>query len=191
MSKERKSPLGDRGYWIDILSVSALISVSIIAGCVNYLMGDGSITFANVFWSFAHIAAWAVWGWLVLSKREAGHPSRILYSVWFLLPRRAWQHLGQPHLRRRAARYVVHTRERGVPFHRAGKYHRNSSYRRLPSHVGLRLLRQLGLCRERYSDGRAFRAHAFCTAHRRCAARAAADAAQKVIDRRPGEYHIY
>ena len=81
MSKERKSPLGDRGYWIDILSVSALISVSIIAGCVNYLMGDGSITFANVFWSFAHIAAWAVWGWLVLSKREAGHPSRILYSA--------------------------------------------------------------------------------------------------------------
>lgn len=86
MSKERKSPLGDRGYWIDILSVSSLISVSIIAGCVNYLMGDGSITFANVFWSFAHIAAWAVWGWLALSKREAGHPSRILYSVWFLLP---------------------------------------------------------------------------------------------------------
>lgn len=182
MSKERKSPLGDRGYWIDILSVSALISVSIIAGCVNYLMGDGSITFANVFWSFAHIAAWAVWGWLVLSKREAGHPSRILYSVWFLLP-----------LISAAALLVivVHTRERGVPFHRAGKYHRNSSYRRLSSHVGLRLLRQLGLCRERYSDGRAFRAHAFCTAHRRCAARAAADAAQKVIDRRPGEYHIY
>ena len=86
MSKERKSPLGDRSYSIDILSVPSLISVSIIAGCVNYLMGDGSITFANVFWSFAHLAAWAAWGWLVLSKREAGHPARILYSVWFLLP---------------------------------------------------------------------------------------------------------
>ncbi len=84
--KEIKKQFGGRSYWLNVLAISVLLALGIISGSVNYLAGDGGITFANVFWSFIHLAAWGTWGWFAISGRAAGHPSRVLYSVWFALP---------------------------------------------------------------------------------------------------------
>lgn len=69
-----------------MLAVSALAALSIIAGCINYLVGDSEITFANVMWSTIQLAAWALWGWFAIPRRRERHPARILYTVWFALP---------------------------------------------------------------------------------------------------------
>lgn len=87
MDKKTKiAPFGKKDYWSDVLSVSVLISLSLIGGCVNYISDGDKLNFGNVFLSLLALAAWALWGCAVLSRRRPTHPTRILYTVWFVLP---------------------------------------------------------------------------------------------------------
>ncbi len=83
--KTRSGQLFDRAYWRDVIAVSALAALAVIAGMINYIGDSDRPLFANVFWSLLYLVAWCMWGALVVSRRDARHPARVLYAVWSAL----------------------------------------------------------------------------------------------------------